>query len=253
MRKSTALTLLTGFLLSCGSSGGGGGGGGGLNESNANQMADDAICSTAFRCKDGMLGKGLLNQFGMPATQAACVMTLRDSDKKEPQGDLPCPAGKMLDTAQGQKCLAAIAAADCNTLPPSYNAACDKNLLCVTKTSNPGTGGTGGSGGSGFPGTGGNPGTGGSSFPNTGGSGPPGQGGDSGSDPCDICLTQKCGSQTDACDASPMCVALLKCALACPSGDAACQQTCANQNPQGVAPLNAFLSCFKNSCGTECQ
>ena len=244
MTKSFGRMLLGLSLLSCSSSSGGGGGGGLGDNAATNMTAAAARCSVAWnRCK-GMA----LAQLGYPGatSEADCVAKIRADDAKEPQGDLPCPVGKMLDATAANNCLTQVNTAACTDIDKVV-AACSPNLLCVTKTA----GGSGGAGGGVGPGQGGTVGGGfGGTQGGLGGSTPPGQGGSTGGNACNMCVDSACQSQIAACNANPECVALYNCVTKCQ--DQTCEQACVNQHPGGVNALNAFGSCISSSCGTPC-
>ncbi|MBI5533083.1 MAG: hypothetical protein HY898_10225 [Deltaproteobacteria bacterium] len=81
-----------------------------------------------------------------------------------------------------------------------------------------------------------------------GGSSAGGSGGSS-SNPCNDCVSSKCGSQLQACTGE--CSALLQCAQSC--SDQSCVDDCANQHPSGVQPAQDLLNCVNSSCASVCQ
>jgi hypothetical protein len=237
MMKITALSLLSGFLLSCGSSGGGGGGGG-VTEATANQRYADSYCAAAFRCKDGSLGMSLLQDVGSPKDQATCSTTVKAAIVQANGKDSPCRTGLYFDPVAGQKCLDLLPIIGCSNIS-EYNAACDNSVVC--KTTPPAGGGTGG-----ISGTGG-------STPGTGGSTPPGSGGTPGTgDPCDNCVEQKCSAEVNACFNSTACANLVNCGNNC-AGNTTCLQNCASANQSGIGALQALANCLDTKCTSECQ
>ncbi|MEZ4369372.1 MAG: hypothetical protein R3B07_01045 [Polyangiaceae bacterium] len=71
---------------------------------------------------------------------------------------------------------------------------------------------------------------------------------------CDVCQqvaqSGACSSAIDACINDSACYALVTCFNGC--NDNACYQTCANNNPGGVALYNAIIDCTCMTCATEC-
>jgi hypothetical protein len=240
MTKSTALTLLSGFLLSCSSSGGGGGGG--LTEATANQRFADSYCAAAFRCKDGPLGTTLLLKAGNPKDQTTCSMGVKASLVAANGKDVPCKSGLFFDAAAGQKCLDLLASAVCTNVA-EVTTACDDPAVC--KTTPPA-----GSGGSGSPGSGGMTGSGGSSNPGSGGSTSPGSGGSAGGDTCTPCVLQNCATQVGNCSSVPDCSSLVDCTDAC--SDQTCFDNCGAQHQGSISLYNAIVQCVRGSCAAVC-
>ena len=90
--------------------------------------------------------------------------------------------------------------------------------------------------------------------------GPPGCGGSSkpgdSKAACLACAMSACPTQAAACDASSGCKTLRACALACRTGDSACQNSCtaavANDSTAVLAGAN-YLSCATTACPNECS
>jgi hypothetical protein len=72
------------------------------------------------------------------------------------------------------------------------------------------------------------------------------------SDQCTQCTYSMCCAEFQGCVGNQACVALVQCLTACPTGNAACEQTCVQNNQAGVAPLNAYLGCRRGKCATAC-
>jgi MYXO-CTERM domain-containing protein len=73
---------------------------------------------------------------------------------------------------------------------------------------------------------------------------------------CDACVASSqqgggaCVGASQACGQVPACVALNKCLGTCSTQS--CANNCATQNPDGVAPYNAFLDCACQACSSPC-
>lgn len=68
---------------------------------------------------------------------------------------------------------------------------------------------------------------------------------------CGSCLSKSCCTQFKACDKSPDCLSLAKCASACE--DDACIEICVNEFPNGVDTLVATGECRKAKCSAQCK
>jgi len=63
------------------------------------------------------------------------------------------------------------------------------------------------------------------------------------------CVEANCCPSAAACANEPDCVAMVACALACPSGDQNCANTCASNHPTGAPLANTFAACFNGVPG----
>jgi len=60
-----------------------------------------------------------------------------------------------------------------------------------------------------------------------------------------------CGADS-ACSAQTACLNLLQCMVGCSLTDISCQNTCENNNPNGVQAYNEFAACLSQNCSPEC-
>lgn len=68
---------------------------------------------------------------------------------------------------------------------------------------------------------------------------------------CKSCMTSKCATQTQGCQASTVCKSLANC-LAQAGTDPQQKEQCETDFSGGVSPYEAVLQCAQKSCATEC-
>lgn len=61
-----------------------------------------------------------------------------------------------------------------------------------------------------------------------------------------------CHSLSETCTNNAACIGLYTCLSACAANDFNCSNACVNNNPNGVAPLQAVLSCLDSACAASC-
>ncbi|CAN5924742.1 hypothetical protein BH11MYX4_BH11MYX4_57090 [soil metagenome] len=69
---------------------------------------------------------------------------------------------------------------------------------------------------------------------------------------CDTCARASCASEVAACETLPACVSLFDCVQAAGS-DKVKVQACVDQDPTGLATLQALAKCETAKCPTQCQ
>ena len=60
-----------------------------------------------------------------------------------------------------------------------------------------------------------------------------------------------CGADM-VCSAQAACTNLVSCMVGCSASDTTCQNTCENNNPNGVQAYNDFAACLATNCTPQC-
>ncbi len=71
-------------------------------------------------------------------------------------------------------------------------------------------------------------------------------------DPCTICESTQCPDEYCGCFDNGSCVLLAQCAAQCAVGDAACNQACWTQYPEGISDGALLTHCAATTCTADC-
>lgn len=71
--------------------------------------------------------------------------------------------------------------------------------------------------------------------------------------PCAGCVFKDCATETNACFSDGSCLALWKCFDGCGPQALSCHKQCYDAHPDGIAKLEALLSCANATCDAVCD